>query len=439
MSPQLIFLSLFLGLMSGSHDVELQAGPEIKSIRLLLDGSEVAEMKQPPWRARVDFGRSIVPAELIAVGYDAKANEVARVTQTLNLPRAPAEFVIALQNDEQRTPVAATLRWEHLMAAKPVKSSLTVDGKAVRLHSQTSARLPRLDMNHPHVIAAEMTFDDGFSTRRELIVGGAVSYTADTQLTPVGVRQSTGTPPDGSSDCFTSAGSPVRVAAVENGPALVIVVVDPDPREAVQVLRKTLNPVVFLNGSAAARHLVPLDRGTRTRLLWPIAKQYKTTSNAPALLFPPSKDVDAGDGGLVWLLTRKYGEPLDKSEPRRVADAVGVAGLAAIAGANRRAVVLALHRGEDKSMQGAASIRNYLASIGVPLFVWSLTGPRPELDDTWGVIDDVSSISKLEMAGSRLRAELASQRVAWVAADPVTALRIQPTGRCGITPMAAAR
>jgi len=439
MPPQLVFLTFFLGLIAGQNNVALQAGPEIKSIRLLLDGRELAEISQPPWRTNVDLGPSIIPAELVAAGYDAQGNEIARVAQTLNLPRPPAEFVIALQNDAQGTPIAATLRWEHLTAAKPVRSSLTVDKKSIRLDDKASALLPRLDMSHPHLIAAEMSFDGGFRMRRELTVGGTISYTADTQLTAIGVRQLTVTPPAGSTDCFTSAGSPVRVAAVEDSPALVIVVLDPDPREAVRALSKTLNPVAFLNGGAAARHWVPLDRGTRTRLLWPIAKQYKMTSNASALLFPPSKDVDAGDAGLVWLLTRKYAEPIDKSEPRRVADAVGVAGLAAITGANRRAVVLALNRGEDRSMQGGASIRNYLASIGVPLFVWSFTGARPELDDTWGVIDDVSSISKLERAGSRLRAELASQRVAWVAADPVAALRIQPTGRCGITPVSAAR
>jgi len=43
---------------------------------------------------------------------------------------------------------------------------------------------------------------------------------------------------------------------------------------------------------------------------------------------------------------------------------------------------------------------------------------------------------KLKAAADRLRAELASQRVAWVATDPVTALRIRPTGKCGITPLA---
>jgi hypothetical protein len=192
-------------------------------------------------------------------------------------------------------------------------------------------------------------------------------------------------------------------------------------------------------GSFAARHLIPLDRGTRMRVLWPIAQEYKTTSPASAVLFPPSKDFDSADGGMVWFLTRTDPEELDKFEPRRVADAVGVAGVAAITGAYRRAVVLALNHVDDNSVHGGESIRNYLASIGVPLFVWSFTGPRPELNDTWGPVEDVSSISQLKAATARLRAELASQRVAWIAADPVAALRVTPTGRCGITAMAAER
>ncbi len=439
MSPQLVFLSLFLGLISGPNDVSLQAGPEIKSIRILLDGRQIAAMKQPPWHATVDFGPSIVPGELAAVGYDAHGYEAARVTQTVNLPRPEAEFVIVLQNDASGTPRSAALRWEHLLGAKPVRTSLTIDGKPIPLDSTSSARLPRLDMNHPHVIAAEMKFDDGFNMRRELIAGGAISYTADTQLTAVGVRQATATPPADTGDCFTSAGSPVRMAAIEKSPALVVVVLDPDPQEAIGALSPARNPSMYLSGRNDVRHLIPLESGTRMRVLWPFAKQHKTTSNASAFLFPPSNDIDASEGGLVWLLTRTYGERVEESEPRRIADAVGVAGLEAITSANRRAVVLALSRFKDKSTHDGASIRNYLASIGVPLFVWSFTGPRPELRDTWGEVDDVSSHGKLKVAAARLRAELASQRVAWIAADPVAALRITPTGRCGITPMAAAR
>jgi hypothetical protein len=42
----------------------------------------------------------------------------------------------------------------------------------------------------------------------------------------------------------------------------------------------------------------------------------------------------------------------------------------------------------------------------------------------------------LQAAVERLRAELKSQRVAWVATDPLTALRIHATGKCGMTPLA---
>jgi hypothetical protein len=113
-----------------------------------------------------------------------------------------------------------------------------------------------------------------------------------------------------------------------------------------------------------------------------------------------------------------------------------VAGLNAVTGAHRRAVILVLSGHADASAHSAVSVRNYLASIGVPLFVWSPTAPRQEMRDTWGEIDDISSRAKLKIAADRLRAELASQRVAWVATDPVTALRVHATGKCGITPLA---
>jgi len=436
MSAQLVFISLFLGLISGPQRVELQAGPAIKSVHILLDGRQVAALQQPPWRATIDFGTSITPGKLVAAGYDGEGREVARVEQFVNLPRPAAEFVIALQNDADGVPRSAELRWEHLMAMKPVRSSLTVDGQAVPLDQLTRARLPRLDMNHAHVIAAEMHFEDGFSARRELVVGGAVSDTVDADLTPLGVRQSTAMPHATPGDCFTSDGSPVRLAAIEESQALVIFVLDPDPREGIQSLNPKYSPGAFWNGAADLRHLIPLDPGTRMRILWPVAKRFKTTSNASSVMFTPSKDIDSSASGLVWLLTRFYDQPVSDDAPRQIADAVGVAGLNAITGAHRRAVVLILSRYKDSGIHDSATVRNYLASIGVPLFVWSLSGPHPDLRDAWGVIDDVSSPQKLKAAADRLRANLATQRVAWVATDPLTALRIQPTGECGITPLA---
>jgi hypothetical protein len=422
--------------MGGPHLVDLQVGPEIRSVRMLLDNRPVAVLQQPPWRATVDFGSAIVPAELVAIGFDAKGNEIGRAKQLVNVPRPVAEFVITLQNDDAGVPVTAQLKWEHLVAAKPVAVSLTVEGKSVPLDKSATARLPRLDMKHPHVIAAEMKFDDGFVTRRELVVGGEVGDTADAEMTPVAVRQ-TGAAPANLSDCFTSGGSPVRVAAVEKLPAVVIFVLDPDPKDP---LRK-LNPQASqgLLQKMEVRHLFPLDAGTSMRVLFPMSERRTTTRNTTAELFPPSNDVDPETGGVLWFVTRPYEQSLDQTAPRQFADAVGVAGLNAITGAHRRAVVLVLSDHEDFSAHSALAVRNYLASIGVPLFVWSPIAPAPALRERWGVIDDISSRPKFKAAVDRLRAELASQRVAWIAADPIKALRVQSTGRCGITPLAAAR
>ena len=405
MTSQVVFLSLFLGLMAGPHMVELQVAPGVHIVRILLEKRPVAVLDQPPWRATIDFGSSIVPSELVAVGYDARGNEIARATQFVNVPRPVAEFSIMLQNDTAGVPVTAQLKWEHLVAAKAVSATLTVDGKSVPFdQSDATARLPRLDLKRPHLIAGEMKFEDGFVTRREMVIGGELTDTADVELTPIGVRQS-GAASANLGDCFTSAGAPLRVGAVENAPALAVFVIDPDPKEPLRSLSSRLSPAVSPLKRTEARHLYALDSGTSMRVIFPIAERRQSTNNSTAMLFPPSNDVAADEAGLLWFLTRPYEKFVDDATPRQFADAVGVAGLNAITGAHRRAAVLVLSHREDASAYSPASVRSYLASIGVPLFVWSATGPRPELRDAWGEIVDISSPSKLQAAVDGLRAE----------------------------------
>jgi len=435
-TSQVVFLSLFLGLMAGPHLVELQVAPGVHTVRMLLENRPVAVLDEPPWRATIDFGSSIVPSELVAIGYDAHGNEIARATQLVNVPRPVAEFNITLKNDAQGVPSIAQFKWEHLVAAKAVSATLMVDGKSVPLDkSGAVALLPRMDMKRPHLITGEMKFEDGFVTRREMVVGGELTDTADSEMTPVGVRQ-TGTPPANLGDCLTNGGAPIRIGAVENSPALAIFVIDPDPKDPLRTLNPKLVPGASTIKRTEARHSYALDSGSWMRAIFPIAELRQSTNNSTAMLFPPSNDVPADEAGLLWFLTRPYDKYVDDAAPRQFADAVGVAGLNAITGAHRRAVVLVLSHRDDASAHSAQSVRRYLASIGVPLFVWSATGPRPESRDAWGDIADISSPSKLQAAVERLRAELASQRVAWVATDPVTALRLRPTGKCAITPLA---
>jgi len=51
MSGQIVFLSLFLGLVSGKGLIDLHVDDAIKSVRVVVDGREVTTLTQPPWHA----------------------------------------------------------------------------------------------------------------------------------------------------------------------------------------------------------------------------------------------------------------------------------------------------------------------------------------------------------------------------------------------------
>jgi hypothetical protein len=93
-----------------------------------------------------------------------------------------------------------------------------------------------------------------------------------------------------------------------------------------------------------------------------------------------------------------------------------VAGLEATASGSRRAVVLVLgDETADRSRHSPDSIRRYLQTIRVPFSVWSLKGLTAQsLAKSWGEVEDVSSVDRLEKAVERLKANLAAQRVVWV-------------------------
>jgi hypothetical protein len=121
------------------------------------------------------------------------------------------------------------------------------------------------------------------------------------------------------------------------------------------------------------------------------------------------------DAGLAWLLTRVE-HPEQRPREVHLADAAAVAGLEATASGSRRAVVLVLgDETADASRHSPASIRRYLQAIRVPFSVWSLKSPRLQpLAKSWGEVEDVSSVERLEKAIERLKADLASQRVVWI-------------------------
>jgi hypothetical protein len=421
------FITLYLGLVSGRQPIELKADPIVVALRMELDGKAVATLSAPPWLAIVDFGRGIEPQELVAIGFDAGGQEVGRASQAINLPRPLAEAEIVLQHDAGGLPVGAEVRWRHLTGEQPKRMALTLDNKPVLL-KQAKGALPHLDLTIPHVLAADVNFSSG-NARKEIVFGGTLPDSAGSELTATAVME-TGTVPASLDGCFASGGRPVRVQALEKSEALVILVRDPDPSDSVIALFPPAARVA--SDQRVTKKTATFDADTRLRIIWPVAERVEAPDQPTSVLFPFSGDFGREQGGMLWALLYSHGEKGD-TRKRQFADAVAVAGVKAMAGARRRAVVLALGNGPDGSRYDAPTVRRYLDSIGVPLFVWSLTGPRPELTKSWGEVVDVSSQAKLQTATDLLRKTIAAQRIAWLYADPLHALRATVKASCGLT------
>ena len=109
-----------------------------------------------------------------------------------------------------------------------------------------------------------------------------------------------------------------------------------------------------------------------------------------------ASDVDLSATGVLWLLSKHYGDGDAQDEPRKYTDAVAVAGVKGVTGSQRRAVVYILSTKDDASSHPPAVVRRYLQSVGVPLFVWSLTGPRPDLAEAWAVWSDIFALPQLD-------------------------------------------
>jgi hypothetical protein len=434
--PQIVFLSLFLGLISGMQPVEMQVDPAIKSVRITIGGNAVASLDHPPWRATIDFGPELEPRELAAIGYDERGNEIARATQILNLPRPVAELEIVLRNENER-PAAAELRWRHRVHAHAKRARIEVDGKKLRVDRTFRALLPSLNWSVPHVVSAELRFDDGVVARREIVISGNLGYsdTVGSQLTPIVVTHNPPHEPGSLENCFAANGFPVRTAATEKTNALVVVVKDPEATEAIRayVPQRGTNP--SWTDRQSLRGEIRLGPDTTERILWPLAARFTETGQPASDLFEPSADYSAANDGMLWLLTRSYSLGLI-TQPRRFADAVATAGLRATAQGRRRAVVLVLSEKPDTSFYSPQMVRRYLQAVGVPLVVWSLTGLRPDLEPQWGEIEDISTTARLRAAVERLKYTLAIQRVAWVATDPLTALHVAVKEGCEVETLA---
>src|SRR5258706_5971927 len=124
--PQVVFLSLFLGLITGTQSVVLQVDAAVKSVRIELRGREVARLDKAPWSANVDFGTALTPGQLTAIAFDKGGQEIARTSQLINLSRPAAEIEIVVKS-EGGQPAEVELVGRHRLHQTPTSAKLLID------------------------------------------------------------------------------------------------------------------------------------------------------------------------------------------------------------------------------------------------------------------------------------------------------------------------
>ncbi|HJQ40018.1 MAG TPA: hypothetical protein VKB93_22975 [Thermoanaerobaculia bacterium] len=399
---QIVFLTLFLGLTMGRQPVSVDVTGAVARVEIALDGKPVAMLSQAPFRASVDFGSRLVPRRLVARALDASGAELARVEQRINVPHATTEAGLVLEAN------GARLIWQSLESEKPKDVQWMLDGAPLAAKS-LRATLPKLDADKPHLLRAVATTATGQVVDAELVFGGGLTGTTASTLTPVPLRVETNA--DAKKSIHVN-GSPASVVAVERLPADIIVVRNPSLVDfAFRVdfdsrTRRRSGFDTFLGNAT-----VPVERRQGLRFLWPSASRTRGTSAAD--LFPSSRTFMVADAAGMRGVLANVSAPLN--EPFRYADAVAVAALQAAASRRPRAVVLIIGTGHrDMSQLSPRQAKEYLDSIGVPLFVWTISETTPP---EWGEARRIDGSDRLRDAAADLLEEVQRQRIAWIAGD----------------------
>ncbi|HSS51820.1 MAG TPA: hypothetical protein VLX28_23000 [Thermoanaerobaculia bacterium] len=411
------FLTLFFGLITGSYPVEIAVNGPAAAVELTVDDRASARLPGPPWKAKIDFGHELAPHRIVARALDAEGKELSRAEEWANLPHPLTKVEILLETVKGSVPRAAKIVWTNLQGETPESMAMTFDGAPLKLDKSGRAELPAHDLKSIHVLNAEVRFSALRTVRRDLAYGGEYGSEVSTELTGVPLRVRSGRlpPPEKLAGWLTQGGRPLAVAAVEEGPAQLFVVRVPSGDE---VAHKMGSRGLKVRND---RYNLQLGRDDETRFVQPVPQRVEG-SGTQSDLFDVSPVYTARDGGLpyairslgrlriLWALTDVPQEP-------RIADAVAVAGLSAMTENRRRAVLLLLDGNEtrDASRYGAETVRRFLASIRVPLYVWTLSPPAAgSLASAWGPTQDVQSTSGVAAAVAALRRDLDSQRIVMV-------------------------
>lgn len=427
----LAFLTLFFGLISGRYPVELTVDRPVAAIELQVDGKEAGRIAGPPWKGVIDFGPDLLPHQVAARALDDQGKELGRTVEWVNLPHSTTKVDIELAGGSP--PKAARVVWRDLMGSDLSAISLRFDDHPVKLDGQGRGALPPHDLKSIHILTAQVDFKPDRSVQREVAYGGEYGSAVSTELTGVSVEMRSGRLPAVRQlgGWLTANGKPLTVDAVEEGPGKLYVVYTASGFATADQIwsRRSLGHPNLGFGSedglrspreidqVASEREIPrfemqLGRQDEIRILPAVPLRF-ASSGELSDLFQPGPPLGYELGGLPWYLTRTR---TATSPTLRIADAVASAGLAAVDGNRRRAVLLFLSGGEkDASHYDAAQVRRFLAALRVPFFAWSLDDPKPgSTAAAWGAVK-IDTYRTLSAAVGRIRDELDSQRIVLVA------------------------
>jgi len=409
-------LTLFVGLVTGVQTVDLAVDGAVARVELRLGDRVVAVRTGPPWTARVDFGHEPSPGELVAVAFASDGREVGRDRAPVNLPTARAEVALLSERDADGRVVAAKVLWESPEFTNPRRIRAWVDGERVPIGDDQRIDLSAFEPGRPHVVDVEVVFGREVEVRTELVFGERFAGSHDSGLTAAPLIVIGGDSPPSTTELtgwLRHRGEPLRVAAVEQPEATVMVVPHPSVRTRLEEIDRELGDRRTRRRLRASGPVDDLGDALLYVLLPEPVVVSGVAGRRPSLLFPVNEEPMRGDDGLLEAALAPDRDTMIVSD-LRLANAVATAGMRAARDNHRRAVLLLLGpTAQDHSAIAVAATRRFLRELRVPLVVWDLSGERI-VQPGWGPADVVTDARSYVDALRALRHLLERQWIVWV-------------------------
>jgi hypothetical protein len=420
-SSDLSILTYPVGLVTGEHAVDVDLGRGGEPATLYLDGEQVCLMSATSTQCKVAFGEAPHIHLLELVRRDSSGEVTGHASRWVNRPGQEAELVIQVAPRKANGICGGKALWSHPSKRSPVLLEVTENGRILRIQEDgRSFAFPCPDADQPHVLAGSAIFPDG--KRAEAVaVSGGFGGVAEARLSAVALTADG----DGEDPCakVTAAlGDTVKVA--ESAGFEVVFVLDPTAGYRTLMASGWTKGMMPTTTSTTKQFDSLVQQGSKgseanAKNSW--KRSESSLIDAEKMWFVLSNENLQRANGFSqgkpnWLLLMfNYGSAKIKGLPR-IADAVAASGLVAAAGPRRRAVVVVLGNRPDKDGSGftAEEAQNYLAEVGVPLFVLRNGKLR---DDGWPEGVPVRTMEATADALEAVKANLNRQCVTWFPGD----------------------